>query len=326
MMDLGIGDVLNARVAGNTANDDILGSMEFARQRPEQRSYLVDFLPSAVRHPPPLDNRHLISTATKRSGPGSSSSWLPVPGVARGTHLRIAGRILLAALLLWATQAAAQPVCPPPPAHASGPALQRAVQNARNRGALWRFEKDGRYGYLYTTVHVGKIEWAPPGPAVARALRDAEMIAVEAGLSDPAFNAAMIAPQTAEEAPTLSPPLVARMRARAVKLCAPWERLERMPAMMIATTLTLLDAGWDGLHADYATEFVLAGFAKSTNKPLVALETAAVQRAALMGGTPAEQLATIEAVVQGLDDGTSRKEVLATANAWASGDLDALTS
>ena len=29
-MDLGIGDVFNARVAGNIANDDILGSMEFA--------------------------------------------------------------------------------------------------------------------------------------------------------------------------------------------------------------------------------------------------------------------------------------------------------
>jgi carbonic anhydrase len=30
IMDIGIGDVFNARVAGNIANDDILGSMEFA--------------------------------------------------------------------------------------------------------------------------------------------------------------------------------------------------------------------------------------------------------------------------------------------------------
>jgi carbonic anhydrase len=30
IMDLGIGDVFNARVAGNIANEDILGSMEFA--------------------------------------------------------------------------------------------------------------------------------------------------------------------------------------------------------------------------------------------------------------------------------------------------------
>jgi carbonic anhydrase len=32
IMDLGIGDVFNARVAGNIVNDDILGSMEFACQ------------------------------------------------------------------------------------------------------------------------------------------------------------------------------------------------------------------------------------------------------------------------------------------------------
>ena len=30
IMDLGIGDIFNARIAGNVANDDILGSMEFA--------------------------------------------------------------------------------------------------------------------------------------------------------------------------------------------------------------------------------------------------------------------------------------------------------
>ena len=30
ILDLGIGDVFNARVAGNIANDDILGSLEFA--------------------------------------------------------------------------------------------------------------------------------------------------------------------------------------------------------------------------------------------------------------------------------------------------------
>lgn len=30
LMDLGIGDVFNARIAGNIANDDLLGSMEFA--------------------------------------------------------------------------------------------------------------------------------------------------------------------------------------------------------------------------------------------------------------------------------------------------------
>jgi carbonic anhydrase len=41
IMDLGIGDCFNARVAGNIANDDILGSMEFACQLAGAKVVLV---------------------------------------------------------------------------------------------------------------------------------------------------------------------------------------------------------------------------------------------------------------------------------------------
>jgi hypothetical protein len=198
------------------------------------------------------------------------------------------------------------------------------MQNARDRGALWRFEKDGRPGYLYGTLHVGTLEWAIPGPTVGRALQEAETIAVEADPTDPAFSAAMTAPQAAAEAPAVPAPLSARMRAAAAKVCVAWERLEPMPPVMIAVTLTVLDAAWEGLHGAYATEHVLVGFAKAGGKPVAALETAAIQRTALMGGSPAEQLAMIEASIASLENGSARREVMATAAAWAAGDLDAL--
>jgi carbonic anhydrase len=41
IMDLGIGDIFNARVAGNIANEDILGSMEFACKATGARVVLV---------------------------------------------------------------------------------------------------------------------------------------------------------------------------------------------------------------------------------------------------------------------------------------------
>jgi carbonic anhydrase len=40
-MDLGIGEVFNARVAGNIANEDILGSMEFACKLADAKVVLV---------------------------------------------------------------------------------------------------------------------------------------------------------------------------------------------------------------------------------------------------------------------------------------------
>ena len=58
---------------------------------------------------------------------------------------------------------------------------------------------------------------------------------------------------------------------------------------MMVTRLTLLDARWDGLHTDYSIEAVLASFARKTGKNLATLETVAIQRAALVAGSPAEQ-------------------------------------
>jgi uncharacterized protein len=231
---------------------------------------------------------------------------------------------ILALLLLFAGAASAQPACPPEPVVPTPAQIQDAAQKARNRGALWRFEKDGRHGYLYGSVHVGKLEWAIPGTVVARALREAETIAVEVRVLDPAFQETMGAAQKPGERPALPPALLARLRKQAEKVCAPWEKLEAMPPMMILTTLAVLEARWDGLYADYAVEIVLEGIGKAAGKDIVALETAAIQRTALMGGAPADQLREIEIATAQMEDGTTRKELAATANAWATGDLDAL--
>jgi uncharacterized protein YbaP (TraB family) len=198
------------------------------------------------------------------------------------------------------------------------------MASSRDRGALWRFARDGRHGYLYGTIHVGKPEWAMPGRAVFGALADAETIVMEADPLDPAFHAGLIAPARPHEAPRLPAPLVQRLRTQATKACTPWERLAKMPPMMIATVLTLRDAAWEGLFAEYASEMVLAGYAKGAGKSIAVLETTAIQRAALAGGPPAEQLAAVEQALQGLERGTARRELVAVAEAWAGGDLEAL--
>ncbi|HNJ84320.1 MAG TPA: TraB/GumN family protein, partial [Piscinibacter sp.] len=56
---------------------------------------------------------------------------------------RHARRLLAAALTAWPLLAAAQDDCPPPPAPPSAEALVQAQGAARDRGFLWRLEKDG---------------------------------------------------------------------------------------------------------------------------------------------------------------------------------------
>ncbi len=218
----------------------------------------------------------------------------------------------------------AEVTCPPSVVVPTPAELADAVRNARDHGALWRFEKDGRVGHLYGTIHIANLDWAMPGPTIGRALRGAETIAVEADPGDPATGASMAAPQKPHEAPSLPPELVGRLRGQAARACEPWESLETMPPLMMITRLTLLEARWDGLHTDYSIEAVLASFARKTGKNLATLEPVAIQRAAIVAGSPAEQAMEVDRRLLALEDGSARKAMAVIANAWARGDLDAL--
>ena len=231
---------------------------------------------------------------------------------------------LLLSLALGAPGLPAAPTCPPSAVVPTSDQLQATARNARDHGALWRFEKDGLHGYLYGTIHIANLDWAMPGPTVGRALSEVETVAIEADPADPATGAGMAAPQKPQEAPSLPAALLERLRDRAARACEPWETLETMPPLMIVTRLTVLDARWDGLHTDYSIEAVLAGFARKTGKNLALLETVAVQRAAIVTGSPSEQAMEIDRRLLALETGSARQAMSAMANAWARGDLDTL--
>lgn len=96
----------------------------------------------------------------------------------------------------------AEKVCPHVVETRSQAEMAELLKQARDRGAWWRLEKDGRLSYLYATVHVGKKEWIMPGPTIVRALREADVIAVELDVSDPAVRRGLLA--KAEDEPPIS--------------------------------------------------------------------------------------------------------------------------
>lgn len=235
---------------------------------------------------------------------------------------RALGHVIVGIVALLVTTAArADAACPPDAAVPTPMQLQEALTKARDRGVLWRFEKDGRHGYLYGTIHTGKLEWAMPGRLLSRALGESDTIAMELDPTDPSVQKAMTATQAPEERPSLAAPLVNRLRALAGKTCVPWEMLEALPPALMVTTLALLDARWDGLDPGYASEFVLGGFARAAGKTVTTLETVSTQRGAIMGGSPAEQLSAVERAVSDLETGATRKVIGVIAQAWASGDI-----
>ncbi|MDC6170887.1 TraB/GumN family protein, partial [Paucibacter sp. XJ19-41] len=79
--------------------------------------------------------------------------------------------LLLSLLLVPALAALADPACPPPPVAQTQPSPER------DRGLLWRISKDGRSAWLFGSIHLGRPDWARPGPQLRAALQDSDTLA-----------------------------------------------------------------------------------------------------------------------------------------------------
>jgi hypothetical protein len=230
------------------------------------------------------------------------------------THTARRSAAVLATLLGLAGPALAQATdsaCPPA-AQAPTPAqMQTGLREARDRGMLWRLEKDGLVGWLYGTLHVGKLAWALPGPKVTQALRQAQTVALELDLSDPAIGQALQASladwrQRQADSP-LPPALLARLAALARADCVASTAFEQQPALMQALGLVVLSGRRDGLDPAFAQEFMLGGFAKAGGKTVVSLESPGEQLAAMAPQDPAELQASLAQAVDQLESGQARR-------------------
>ena len=218
--------------------------------------------------------------------------------------------------------------CPPVAQAPSAEQMQAGARQARDRGLLWRFEKNGRVGWLYGTLHVGRLAWAFPGPVVTRALRAADTVALELDLSDPAIAQAMaqaIEGQRQREASLPMPPaLRQRLQALALAGCLDAAQMASQPLLIQAMALNLLSARQEGLDPSFGQEFALSGLARATGKTLVSMETPQSQLEALAGDNFDEFIAQMTDTLDELETGKARRLLGRVAGFWERGDLDSL--
>jgi len=232
---------------------------------------------------------------------------------------------LLALLLVGGARAQAAPECPPTAQLPTPEQLQAGARQARDHGFLWRVSKGGRSSWLYGTLHVAKLEWTFPGPAVNAALRASDTIALELDALDPEVQRRMAQALAAQKRVALPPALQQRLDRVAQTECVPAQALAALaPEMQIATLTTLLGRR-DGLDASYGIDVVLAGWGHAGKLKVVSLETPELQLKTLQSASPAE---TVEAVASALDElegGRTLPLLLRMARVWADGDWAALT-
>lgn len=208
--------------------------------------------------------------------------------------------------------------CPPAPTQPTADQAAAWAAKAPNRGPLWRLSRDGHSSYLFGSLHVGKADWAYPGPALRQAWAETEVLAVELDPADIAPALAALPP-----AEPLAPALAKRVEAQARVACLPPGVLAAFPAMLQLSTLALLEARRDGFDAGFGQDLMLIAWAKSEGRPVQSLESLAEQLAAL-APTAAELPTVVDGALRQLQRGQMRAPMRRLADVWARGDMKAL--
>lgn len=234
---------------------------------------------------------------------------------------RLAAGLLLALPLpaVWAQAPRAD--CPPTaPTALPDPARQAAA--ATDRGLLWRLDKDGRTSWLYGTVHVNRLDWALPGPTVRQALRDVDVVALELDPSDPEIPRRMLAPVDASRRQrVLAGDAGEQLAALWQGACLPRESLLANAAPLLQVmTVALQQMRRDGFHPELAADVMLWAVARRLGKPVVALETVAVQMEAITIADEAEERDLVRQSIEELRNGDGREVLLRLLRAWEQGD------
>lgn len=217
---------------------------------------------------------------------------------------------LLAPLGAWAQSPAD---CNPPPLAApAGP--------AHNRGFLWRIAKDGTTSYLYGTLHIGKADWAGPGPQVVAALRTSKVLALEMDPADPQTMQALLAGLARQPDQTLEPALEARLGQALAVSCMPGAMAQLLAPEVVTSLLAMDGLRRDGFSSELGTDSLLAQAAHGAQMPVVGLETPQEQVRLVLAESAQERNEGVAEILDDLASGKARRILLLTARMWAESD------
>ncbi|MGJ7528854.1 TraB/GumN family protein [Variovorax sp. GB1P17] len=219
---------------------------------------------------------------------------------------------------------AAHAACPPS-AIASLEKPGIGLRNGIDRGMLWRIEKDGRTSWLYGTIHIGRGDWVRPGPTIQKALAQSDTLALELDSRDEATAKTMSQPaDPALVARVLSGERARRLERQNSEACVPPGTLSKLQPILQVTALAGLVARADGLYPEFGVDETLAVSARNSNKPIVALESAAEQLKVLTGESETEEAEQVDAALDELESGKLRGQMKELADVWARSDATKL--
>lgn len=235
---------------------------------------------------------------------------------------------LAASLISQTGTVFAQTVCPPDPVAPTPQILQGWFRDAPERGFLWEIEKYGRKSWLFGTIHTAKPHWVGFGPKTLASVQAADVVALEI---DPIDVASMTDMQSqiealanADRANPLPAALQKRLAETATNNCVNPDVMKSLPVSFVLITTIINGSRKDGLEPAFGIDIFLAGFARGAKKPVVALETNAIQMQAIRSLFGDDRDAAVAEALDGLDTGETRTQLQKFAKVWEAADHDAL--
>ncbi|MBF5002782.1 TraB/GumN family protein [Diaphorobacter caeni] len=220
----------------------------------------------------------------------------------------------------------AAPSCPPVAQMPDTAMLQAQMRTARDRGLLWRVDKNGRTSWLYGTIHVAKQGWLVPGPTVMKALRDSDALALELNILDPkVLEALMSAMQARPGVKPLPQALQSRLDRLKRRECLDAEVNALRPDAQVLTLASMI-ARREGLDPNYGIDLMLAGMATGMGKPVLALESVDTQIRELVSEDPEKVVETVSAGLDQLEREDASAVMSTLAHAWSDGRMGLLES
>lgn len=230
--------------------------------------------------------------------------------------------LCLVAASAWA--ASPESASCPPQAEPPGRALlQRAQQQAADRGFLWRIGRDGRDSYLYGTLHAGRAEWFALGPQTQASLFRTGVLALEINVTDPEVLQAL---QGATQGPPRALPaeLMQSLRTAWAAECLPLADLEQGAAEFQVMHLAVAQGQRQGWFPLYGSESLLLMNSLRAQRPVAGLETAQTQLAALLARNDEEAANVVREALAELQRPEAMRSMERLTRAWAKGDLHEL--
>lgn len=199
------------------------------------------------------------------------------------------------------------------------------VAPAPRHGALYRISHEGRMGYLYGTIHVGKPDDTLLAPEVAHALADASALVVELDIrSNDAFQLALAKHGMYADGDSIvhhvSPATLRQLVQALGRAGIALHDVERYKPWLLGNLLQGLELDRNGYRRSAAAEYVLLAAAKQQDKTVRELESADYQLAMFDALDGAQQEQYLRENLADLEDGHALKRSRDLIDAWRAAD------